>query len=66
MEQPFNDAKIPPDGRVTKEQFVTIAGEAGITLSCANALWRDMDRSVEATVRVDNLPFPYVKEAKGS
>ncbi|CDJ66729.1 CAMP-dependent protein kinase regulatory subunit, putative [Eimeria necatrix] len=55
VEQPFNDAKIPPDGRVTKEQFVTIAGEAGIILSCANALWRDMDRSNRGSLQRENV-----------
>lgn len=44
VEQPFNDAGIPADGRVTRDQFLMIADEAGVSQACANALWSDMDR----------------------
>ncbi|KAL8429108.1 hypothetical protein Efla_003161 [Eimeria flavescens] len=48
VEQPFDDAGIPPDGRVTKEQFTRIADEAGLSPAGASDLWNSMDRSAEA------------------
>ncbi|KAL8453899.1 hypothetical protein Emed_000610 [Eimeria media] len=41
VEQPFNDVGIPADGRVTKEQFILIADEAGVSSLSATDLWNN-------------------------
>ncbi|KAL8445957.1 hypothetical protein Emag_004922 [Eimeria magna] len=41
VEQPFNDVGIPSDGRVTKEQFILIADEAGVSPPSATDLWNN-------------------------
>ncbi|CDJ50796.1 CAMP-dependent protein kinase regulatory subunit, putative [Eimeria brunetti] len=55
VEQPFNDADIPPEGRVTQDQFLTIAGQAGISPACANSLWAEMDRANRGSLQRENV-----------
>ncbi|CDJ36672.1 CAMP-dependent protein kinase regulatory subunit, putative [Eimeria mitis] len=55
VEQPFNDAEIPPEGRVTQDQFLAIAGQAGISPACANNLWTEMDRANRGSLQRENV-----------
>ncbi|KAL8432543.1 hypothetical protein ACSSS7_004540 [Eimeria intestinalis] len=55
VEQPFNDAGIPSDGRVSKEQFILIADEAGVSSVSANDLWNSMDRSHRGSLQRENV-----------
>ncbi|OEH80348.1 CAMP-dependent protein kinase regulatory [Cyclospora cayetanensis] len=55
VEQPFNDAGIPSEGRVTKEQFILIAEKSGVSTACANSLWDYMDRANRGSLQRENV-----------
>ncbi|KAL8272870.1 hypothetical protein Esti_003179 [Eimeria stiedai] len=55
VEQPFDDAGIPSDGRVTKEQFILIADEAGVSSTSATDLWNSMDRAHRGSLQRENV-----------